>query len=463
VFARGKVTKIHFVGVGGTGMNGIAEVLLNLGLRVTGSDLKRSEVTRRLVELGAGVYDAGHRAENVGDADVVVVSSAVRPDNPEVLEARRAGIPVIPRAEMLAELMRLKYGIAIAGSHGKTTTTSLISTVLLAAGLDPTVVIGGKLNAIGSYARIGQSDLMVVEADESDGSFMRLTPTMAAITNIDPEHLDYYGTLDALLETFVAFANKVPFYGLCVLCLDHPNVQAILPRIERRTVTYGLSSQADLRARDVRGEGLAVSFEVLRHGASMGRVKVRMPGAHNVLNCLATLAMADEVGVDFRVAAEAVESFAGVARRFTVVGEARGVTVVDDYGHHPAEIMATLDAAQMAYGRRVIAVWQPHRYSRASRLRHEFERAFNRADQLVVVPIYAAGEAPIEGLTAEALAQGIRDHGHRAVWCEAGLDEAGARLDRIIEPGDVVVCLGAGDVNRVGRELLERLAEEEQG
>jgi UDP-N-acetylmuramate--alanine ligase len=460
VFARGKVNKIHFVGIGGSGMNGIAEVLINLGLRVSGSDLKRSEVTRRLVELGAVVNEGGHRAENVGDADVVVVSSAVHRDNPEVVEARRTGIPVIPRAEMLAELMRLKYGVAIAGSHGKTTTTSLISTVLLAAGMDPTVVIGGKLNAIGSHARIGQSELMVVEADESDGSFMRLTPTLAAITNIDPEHLDHYGSLDQLLDTFVAFANKVPFYGLCVLCLDHPNVQAILPRIEKRTVTYGLSAQADLRARDVRGEGLSISFEVLRHGGSMGRVTVGMPGAHNVLNCLATLALADELGVDFRVAAEALESFAGVARRFTVLGEAGGVTVVDDYGHHPAEIMATLDAAQMAYGRRVVAVFQPHRYSRASLLRREFERAFNRADVLVVVPIYAAGEAPIEGVSAVSLAQGIRDHGHRAVWYEEDLDAAGDRLDRIVEPGDVVVCLGAGDVNRVGRELLERLAGE---
>lgn len=454
---RGKINQIHFVGIGGSGMSGIAELLINLGLRVTGSDLNRSETTERLVALGAQVFDGPHRLENVGGADVVVASSAVRSDNPELVEARRNGIPVIPRAEMLAELMRLKYGVAIAGSHGKTTTTSFVATVLEAAKLDPTVVIGGKLNAYGSNAKLGYSDLLVAEADESDGSFMRLSPTLAAITNIDPEHLDHYGSLENLLDTFVAFANKVPFYGLCVLCLDHPNVQTILPRIEKRTMTYGLSAQADLRASDLRTEGLSVSFDVIRYDEPLGRVRLRMPGVHNVLNCLATLALADELQVDFDVAAKALESFAGVARRFTVLGEAGGVTIIDDYGHHPSEIMATLEAAQQAFNRRVIAVFQPHRYSRVQLLHREFERAFNRADQLLVLPIYAAGEAPIEGVRAENLARGIRDHGHRAVRYVDDLDAARDWLSSEVRPGDIVMTLGAGDVNRVGRELLAQL------
>ncbi len=455
---RGKINQIHFVGIGGTGMSGIAELLLNLGLRVTGSDLRRGEAAERLISLGAKVCVGDHRPENVGEADVVVASSAVKLDNLELREARLRGIPVIPRAEMLAELMRLKYGVAIAGSHGKTTTTSLVATVLEAAGLDPTVVIGGKLNAYGSNARLGHSDLLVAEADESDGSFMRLSPTLAAITNIDPEHLDHYGSLESLLDTFVAFANKVPFYGLCVLCLDHPNVQTVLPRIEKRTMTYGLSAQADLRARDLRTEGLSVSFEVIRSGASLGRVRLGMPGVHNVLNALATLALADELKVEFEVAAEALESFGGVARRFTVLGEAEGVTVVDDYGHHPAEIMATLEAAQRAFGRRVVAVFQPHRYSRVKLLQRDFHRAFNRADELLVLPIYAAGEEPIEGLTAEGLVEGILRHGHRAARFQPDLETATDWLIENIEPGDVVITLGAGNVNRVGRDLLTRLA-----
>lgn len=442
-------------------MSGIAEVLLNLGLTVTGSDLSQQEVTTRLSNLGAKVFVGDHSAENVGNADVVVVSSAIGPKNPEILEARRKSIPVIPRAEMLAELMRLKYGIAIAGSHGKTTTTSLVSTVLDAAGLDPTVVIGGKLNALGTNAKLGKSDLLLAEADESDGSFMSLTPTLAVITNIDPEHLDHYGSLEKLKETFVDFANKVPFYGLCVLCLDHPNVQAILPKIDKRTITYGLTAQADFRARNLKAEGLSVSFEVLRQGKTLGTVKLGMPGVHNVLNCLAALALADELHVDFQVAASALESFAGVARRFTVVGESCGVTIIDDYGHHPTEIMATLEAAQEAFERRVIAVFQPHRYSRIKMLNKEFEKAFNRADELIVVPIYAAGEKAIEGVMAEKLAQGIRDHGHRSVHFEESLEKAVDRLAGEVSEGDVVVTLGAGNVNRVGRALLSRLKERE--
>jgi UDP-N-acetylmuramate--alanine ligase len=457
---RGKVHSIHFVGIGGSGMSGIAEVLLTLGLGVTGSDLREGEVTRRLASLGATVFAGDHRADQVGEADVVVISSAVRRDNPEVLEARRRGIPVIARAEMLAELMRLKYGVAIAGSHGKTTTTSLVATILDAAGLDPTVVIGGKLNALGANARIGASDLLVAEADESDGSFMRLSPTLAVITNIDPEHLDYYGSLDRLEDTFVAFANKVPFYGLCALCLDHPTVQKILPRIEKRTVTYGLTAQADLQARDIRCEGMTTTFEVARQGQALGLVSVGMPGKHNVLNCLAALALADELQVDFQVAAQALSSFAGVARRFTVLGEAQGITIVDDYGHHPTEIMMTLEAAKQAFGRRVVALFQPHRYSRTQLLREEFVRAFNRADVLLVLPIYAAGEAPLEGVSAEGLAQDIRAHGHRAVHYLADLDEAQQSLRHHLVEGDLFITLGAGNVNAVGRGLLQALQSE---
>jgi UDP-N-acetylmuramate--alanine ligase len=428
---------------------------------VTGSDLRRNEAGDRLLSLGAKVFVGPHALENISGADVVVASSAVKPDNPELCEARIQGIPVIPRAEMLAELMRLKYGIAIAGSHGKTTTTSLVATVLEAAGLDPTVVIGGKLNAYGSNAKLGRSDLLVAEADESDGSFMHLSPTLAVITNIDPEHLDHYGSIESLLDTFVAFANKVPFYGLCVLCLDHPNVQNILPRIEKRTVTYGLSAQADMRARDLQAEGLSISFELIRFNESLGRVRLRMPGVHNVLNSLAALALADELHVDLKLAAEALDSFGGVARRFTILGEAREVTVIDDYGHHPSEIIATLEAAQRAYNRRVVAVFQPHRYSRIKLLKREFHRAFLRADPLLVLPIYAAGEEPIEGLRAEDLVDGIRRHGHRAVQYQPDLESATDWLIENVEPGDIVITLGAGNINRVGRDLLARLRGED--
>lgn len=447
---------IHLVGIGGIGMSGIAEVLINLGYTVSGSDLVESETTRRLVALGAHVVTGPHEASSVEGADVVVISSAVRASNPEVDRAVRGGIPVIPRAEMLAELMRLKESIGIAGSHGKTTTTSIVATVLAAAGYDPTIVLGGKLNAIGTNAVLGSSDWMVLEADESDGSFLKLTPTVAVVTNIDPEHLDHYGSMEALTDAFVQYVNKVPFYGLAVLCVDHPRVQSILPRLTKRFVTYGTASQADYRGERIGHEGLTVSFDLRARGKMRGRLSMRMPGRHNVLNALACLAVGGELGIPFDVTAEALRSFEGVARRFTVRGEAFGATLVDDYGHHPEEIRATLEAAREAFGRRVIAVFQPHRYSRASMLREEFARAFNHADELVVTEIYAAGEDPVAGISGGLLAQIIRDHGHRGVTFLPTLQEVADHLVRNVVEGDVVITLGAGNVSWVLKELLAR-------
>jgi UDP-N-acetylmuramate--alanine ligase len=459
---RGRVRTIHFVGIGGIGMSGIAEVLLSSGFAVTGSDARASDTTRRLEELGARCF-VGHRADQVGEADVVVFSSAVTRDNPELVEARARNVPVIPRAEMLAELMRLKDGVAIAGSHGKTTTTSLVATVAREAGLDPTVVIGGKLNALGTNAARGLGDLLVAEADESDGSFLHLSPVIAVITNIDAEHLDHYGTHEKVKDAFVEFASRVPFYGLVVACLDHPHVQAILPRVEKRLVTYGLSAQADYRAKNPVVEGLATRFTLVRRGKNAGEFTVRMPGIHNVLNALAVIAVADELEIPEDVTRRALAGFTGVQRRFTIVGERvlrageAPVTVVDDYGHHPAEVQATLEAAQRAYGRRLVVAFQPHRYSRTVHTWEELTRAFNRADVLLLADVYAAGEKAIEGASSERLAAAVRAHGHRDVtWIgprSAAVEAIAARL----APGDVVITLGAGDITRVGPELLARL------
>jgi UDP-N-acetylmuramate--alanine ligase len=456
---RGRVRHIHFVGIGGVGMSGLAEILRSLEFDVSGSDMKEGSTTRRLTTLGVRV-DVGHREDNVRGVDVVVYSSAILPDNPEIVEARALGIPVIGRAEMLAELMRVKYGVAIAGSHGKTTTTSLVATVLRNAGLDPTVVVGGKMAALGSNARLGAGDLLVAEADESDGSFLRLTPTIAVVTNIDAEHLDHYGTHENVKEAFVQFAARVPFYGLAVLCLDHPHVQDILPRIPRRHVTYGVSPQADYSARGIQFRGLETSFNAYRRGEPLGGFTVRMPGAHNVLNCLATIAVADELEVPLDVTKQALSTFGGVARRFTVIGQSRGVTLVDDYGHHPAEVRATLDAARRAYpadGHRIVVAFQPHRYTRTRDLFDDFTKAFNYADVLLVTDIYAAGEAPIPGITADRLVQSIREHGHqnaRYVQSKADLPSV---LEGLVRPGDVVIALGAGDINASVRDLKVRL------
>lgn len=445
---RGRVRKVHFIGVGGIGMSGLAEILRSLDFDVSGSDLKEGETTQRLRRLGVSVY-IGHRAENVSGADVVVYSSAVAGSNPEVVEARAQGIAVITRGEMLAELMRLKYAVAIAGSHGKTTTTSLVATVLRSAGLDPTVVVGGRMAALGSNARLGAGELLVAEADESDGSFLKLTPTIAVVTNIDPEHLDFYGTHHNLKEAFLSFVERIPFYGLAVLCLDHPDVQDLLPRVRHRHVTYGLSPQADYAAAEISYHGLETHFLVLRRGKPLGRFAVRMPGQHNVLNCLAAIAVADELEVPLDVCNEALATFHGVARRFTVTAQVGGIALVDDYGHHPAEVVATLEAARKAYSGRVLVAFQPHRFTRTQLLFDDFTRAFNRADRVLLADIYAAGEPPIEGVSSAALCDALRSHGHHNASYVADRDDLIAELAAEARPGDVVIALGAGDINKI--------------
>jgi len=452
-----KYQQLHFVGIGGVGMSGIAEVLLNLGYRVTGSDLKRGEVIERLEHLGAEIF-AGHQAAHVSGAHVVVYSSAVARDNVEVQAARQRGIPVIPRAEMLAELMRLKYGIAIAGTHGKTTTTSMVAAVLGAGGFDPTVVVGGRIHGLGTNARLGQGEFLVAEADESDGSFLKLSPTIAVVTTVDAEHLDHYPDLDAIRAAFLAFVNKVPFYGAAVLCLDQPNIQEMIPAVEKRVITYGLESGADITARRLSFSGTSSRFEVLHRGHPLGPASLQVPGRHNVLNALAAIGVALDVDVPFELIQQALAGFAGVQRRFQIRGEARGVLVVDDYGHHPAEIRATLAAAKAGFDRRVITVFQPHRYTRTQHLFREFLTAFYQSDVLIVMDIYPAGEAPIPGVHASELARGIAAHGHREVLYMDG-DRQGI-IDYLCETtrsGDLVLTLGAGDVGQLSTDLSARL------
>ena len=457
---RGRVRHVHFVGIGGIGMSGIAEILRTMEFDVSGSDLKANDITRRLETMGVKVI-VGHRAENVQGADVVVFSSAIAQSNPELVRARALEIPIISRGEMLAELVRVKYTVAIAGSHGKTTTTSLVATVLRQAGLDPTVLVGGKVNALGSNAKLGAGDLFVAEADESDGSFLRLAPTIAIVTNVAPEHLDHYGTHEGVKDAFVQFCNQIPFYGLAILCLDHPHVQSLLPRIGRRHVTYGFSRQADYRAKDVKFEGLQTRFTASHKADSLGEFVVQMPGQHNVENAMAVIACADELEVPLNVVREAIAGFHGVQRRFTVIGtpklEGGEVMIVDDYGHHPAEVEATLDAAQRGFDRRVVVAFQPHRYTRTKALFDEFTRSFNRADVLVVTEVYPAGEAPIVGATGAALADAIRAHGHHNVHYVADKKKVAAKLRELVQPGDIVITLGAGDINAAGRELLALL------
>ena len=454
---RGRARRLHFIGIGGIGMSGIAEVLLTLKYEVHGSDLKASEATERLEKLGARIA-IGHDAHHLDDADVVIISSAVKFDNPEVVEARRRGIPVIPRAEMLAELMRLKYGIAVAGSHGKTTTTSLIATILDHGGIDPTTVIGGRLKSMGSNARLGEGEYLVAEADESDGSFLRLMPTLAVVTNIDAEHLDHWqGGIEQIIDAFVDFTNKTPFYGLAVLCLDHPNVQGMLPKIDKRYLTYGLSAQADYRAENIHVEDGRVIFDVFFGEEKRGTVRLNMIGRHNVLNALAAIAVAEEVGVSFATCAEALEAFAGIGRRFEIKGEVNDILVVDDYGHHPAEIVATLEAAREAYNRRIIVAFQPHRYTRTRDLLDDFVGAFNACDALLISDIYAAGEDPIEGISAENLAEAIRIHGHHHVRAVGPRSAVAPALEEIVQPGDLVITLGAGSIWQASDELLAAL------
>ena len=442
-------------------MSGIAEVLINLGFRVSGSDLKNSPVTDRLQEMGVEIFE-GHAAENVGQPHVVVRSTAVRDDNPEVVEANRRSIPVIPRAEMLAELMRLKpHTVAVAGSHGKTTTTSMVATVLGHAGLDPTMVVGGVVHAFGSNAHLGTSDLMVVEADESDRSFLMLTPTIAVVTNIDREHMDYYHDMDDVRTCFANFVNKVPFYGSSVLCLDDPNVQAIIPLLERRRMTYGLSAQADVSAHGIRYDNnFGSTFTVWRGSDVVGDLTLRVPGMHNVYNALAAIAVGFELEVSFEKISEGLSSFTGAGRRFQAKGEVDGVLVVDDYGHHPTEVRATLAAAKLGSGgRRIVVLFQPHRYSRTHDLMQEFARSFNNADVLFVTDIYAASEDPIEGVTSEVLTNAIKRFGHKEVSYIGALENAGPLLRDYVQPGDLVVTLGAGTVNRISDELVVLLKE----
>jgi len=449
-----KIQKLHFVGIGGIGMSGIAELLLNLGYQVSGSDLRQSPVTDRLAELGGRIF-LGHEAANVEGTDVVVISSAVRADNIEVIEAKRLQIPVIPRAEMLAELMRLKYGVAIAGSHGKTTTTSMIATVLVHGGFDPTAVIGGRLNAFGSNAKLGKGDFLVAEADESDGSFLKLSPAIAVVTNIDREHLDHYANLEAIQAAFVDFANKVPFYGAAVLCLDDPNVQAIIPRVERRIVTYGTGNQADLVASHVEFRNFGTSCQVRYKGNPLGILHLRVPGEHGILNSLAAVATGLELEIPFEKIAAALASFQNADRRFQIKGTREDVLVVDDYGHHPTEIIATLSAARHACDRRIVTVFQPHRYTRTQALEEDFARAFYQADVLIVLPIYAAGEEAIPGITAERLVEQAKKFGHRDVSYAADFPAAQQILKEKLQKGDLLITLGAGDVWKIGEEFLK--------
>src|SRR5829696_4360325 len=453
------IQHVHFVGIGGVGMSGIAEVLVNSGFKVSGSDLKGSEVTKRLESLGVE-FKEGHLAENVGDADVVVRSTAVREDNAEIVEAKRRSVPVIPRAEMLAELMRLKpYSVAVAGSHGKTTTTSMVATVLGHAELDPTVVVGGVVKAFGSNARIGKSDLMVVEADESDRSFLMLTPTIAIVTNIDREHMDYYDDMEDVRQCFAKFVNQVPFYGAAVLCLDDPHVQAVIPLVKRRRITYGLSAQADIAAREVRYDKQFGSiYQARLMGEPVGEVSLRVPGLHNIYNSLAAIAIGLELEVPFGTVAKALSEFAGVNRRFQFKGDAAGVIVVDDYGHHPTEIRATLVAAKLgSAGRRMVVLFQPHRYSRTQDLMDEFARSFNNADVLMVADVYAASEQPIEGVSGEGLVDAVSRFGHKDARYAGSVEDATQALLEEVREGDMVITLGAGNVYRAGENLVELL------
>jgi len=454
---------IHFVGIGGIGMSGIAEVLHNLGYQVQGSDIAEGYNVTRLREAGIPVM-IGHDAENLGNAQVVVVSTAVKKDNPEVQAARQRLIPVVRRAEMLAELMRLKWSIAVGGTHGKTTTTSLVAAVLEAAKLDPTVINGGIVNAYGTNTRLGSGDWMVVEADESDGSFLRLPSVVTVVTNMDPEHLDHWGTAEAMKEGYAQFVSNIPFYGFAVLCLDHHEVQAMIPRLDRRLVTYGFSPQADVRAEKVLTDRMGATFEVSVQDRLTGRSRTMKPfrlpmlGQHNVQNALAAIAVGIEMDVDEQTIRTALAGFKGVKRRFTRVGEAGGVTIIDDYGHHPVEIAAVLKAARQAGARDVIAVVQPHRYTRLASLFEDFCTCMNDAGTVIVADVYAAGESPIEGVDKDALVDGLRARGHRSVVPLPGPESLAEMVAAIAKPGDYVVCLGAGSITNWAHALPEQLA-----
>lgn len=450
---------IHLVGIGGIGMSGIAEVLHNLGYEVTGSDLKESETTMRLRSLGISI-NIGHSASNIGNAHVLVVSSAVRHDNPEVEEACRRGIPVIPRAEMLAELGRLKYGILVAGAHGKTTTTSLLATVLGDGNLDPTVIIGGKLKSMGTNAKLGQGDYLVAEADESDGSFLRLSPTVAVITNIDREHLDFFGSLENIKKAFVEFASKVPFYGFSVLCLEDVSVREIMPFVERRKITYGLTPQADIYASNIQESEMKMSFGVTYRGKYLGAFSIPMPGIHNVLNSLATIVTALELNISSDTVRDSLEGFGGIHRRFEYKGGAGSIRVFDDYGHHPNEIRATLRAMKGSFkDKRIQVIFQPHRFTRTMSLIDEFADCFWDADRVILMDIYPAGEKPIEGVNSKVILDKMLHRGYKNVSYAGDRAEIAPTLSKELSADDVVITLGAGDVYKIAEELVERLCD----
>jgi UDP-N-acetylmuramate--alanine ligase len=438
-------------------MSGIAELLLNLGYKVSGSDISSSDLTRRLESLGGTVFE-GHLAEQIQGADVVVTSTAVAADNPEVLAANQISVPVIPRAEMLAELMRLKYSVAIAGAHGKTSTTSLVASVLEKGDLDPTVVIGGRLKSIGTNAMLGEGDFIVAEADESDGSFLKMSPTIAVVTNIDREHLDFYKDLNHIKRVFLSFIDRIPFYGLAVLCLDNEPIQDIIPKIKKRFTTYGMSSQADMQAKNVEFNGLTSRFTVTHLGRQLGEIARNLPGIHNVSNAMASIAVGLELNIDFKTIKSALETVQGVQRRLEIKGEQKGILVVDDYGHHPTEIKMTLQAARESWpDRRIVVVFQPHRYTRTQALFDDFTRAFYQSDLLVVLPIYAASESKIEGVTGESLFSEIRAHGHKDVVYMPSFETAIAHLKQTLRSGDILLTLGAGDIYKLGESLLDQL------
>ena len=449
----GKTKRIHFIGIGGSGMSGIAEVLINQNYDVSGSDQVQSPITDHLKSLGAKIY-FNHKSENVLDKQVVVVSSAIRDNNPEVKAANEQMIPVIPRAEMLAELMRMKYGIAIAGTHGKTTTTSLVATVLAGGSLDPTVIVGGKIKNMGGHAKLGQSKFLVAEADESDGSFLRLSPTISVVTTLDQEHMDYYLTIQNMKSAFLEFLNKVPFYGSAFICMDDPNLQSLLPKIKKRTITYGLKTQADYTAREISVNKLRTSFTVFHHGKKLGRISSESLGNHNVNNTLAAIAIGMELNIEFSAIANALKSFSGVQRRFEILYQSNSLVIVDDYGHHPTEILATLNTAKMVWpNRKLVVIFQPHRYTRTQLLLEDFYSSFNDADKLILLDIYAAGEKPIEGIDSRQLVKGIREFGHKDVDYIEDFDSLVPQLKFSLQPGDIVLTLGAGDIGKLAQKL----------
>jgi UDP-N-acetylmuramate--alanine ligase len=451
-----KLRNIHMIGIGGTGMNGIAEVLLNLGYTVSGSDLGKNEATKRLKRIGAKI-SYGHAAEKVHGADVVVISSAIGAKNVEVDEARRLKIPVIPRAEMLAELMRLKNGIAVAGSHGKTSVTSMVAQVLEEAGLDPTIIVGGRLNTIGAHAKLGEGEYIVAEADESDRSFLYLSPYIAVLTNLDEEHLDQYETVEEIKRTFVNFANKVPFYCPVILCLDNPNLQSLIPQLERRIITYGFSAQADVFARNPQFHEFTSASDLYWDGKEIGKLNLNVPGKHNIYNSMAAVAVGIDLDIPVPTILTALEKYSGIGRRFELKKTVNDIAIIEDYAHHPTEIKATLEAAKQGWASRTIAIFQPHRYSRLSRLMDEFATAFNQADILFLTEIYPAGETPVKGVTGKVLYEEIREFGHKNVIFEKNQEKIPELVEKAAKPGDMIFVLGAGNISQIIPKIIKRL------